>query len=345
MALETQREDLSRRLLFLRDRELRQERPRDGRPVYQPLLNDHQPMAPAYPAYLHRRAQVPEPPPYLPEEFEEARSPPRRLFNFQQHVARARANPAGDAFGPIPQGVAPAQLHRPAAQAPARDRWLGLGGGFFGLGAAPGQERAAPGPHLPRFPEPDFFEVPVPLPLYRHGVDLTATGLAHGAAYPIECTVCGDDLKGLNFATLVCGHPYCDDCIQQLFTVSFKDEQLFPPRCCFGLISIASVKAFLTPEIESEFAAKSKEYGTKNRTYCANRQCGVFLLPLAAATSVECSACETFTCIACKSQQHDGECPKDEGTDQLEALVKKEGWKRCPHCNRVIELQDGCNHI
>ena len=293
MALERQREDLSRHFLLLRDRELRRPRPGGEGTNYRPLLNDHQPMAPAHPP---RRPQIPGPlPRYHFPGFEVERAP---------------------IGGDILPGFGAA-----------------IDGRLDGFDLPP-----------PRYPEFAEF-LAWPARHNRHIAEPTGPGLALGAVCHVTCTICGDELKDIEYALPLCRHPYCGDCIKELFTHSFLDEQLFPPQCCHIPIPIASVKTFLTPEIEKEFATKSTEYKTKNRIYCANRKCGVFVSPAAGATSLECSSCKTKTCIACKNEQHEGECPKDEAAEKLEALVKKKGWKRCPNCSRVIELQDGCNHI
>jgi hypothetical protein len=53
----------------------------------------------------------------------------------------------------------------------------------------------------------------------------------------------------------------------------------------------------------------------------------------------------TRDCTMCKGGEHLGDCPKDSAILEVLELAKKEGWKRCSKCNRVIELKHGCNHI
>lgn len=47
-----------------------------------------------------------------------------------------------------------------------------------------------------------------------------------------DCVVCGDAKEYFEIMEMSCGHAYCRECVRELFTASFKDESLFPPRCC-----------------------------------------------------------------------------------------------------------------
>ncbi|XMA18656.1 hypothetical protein WAI453_011447 [Rhynchosporium graminicola] len=55
--------------------------------------------------------------------------------------------------------------------------------------------------------------------------------------------------------------------------------------------------------------------------------------------------CFTVTCKICKGPAHQHDCPQDAATQQVLQLAAAEGWKRCAHCKRMIELKVGCNHI
>ncbi|KAK3700515.1 hypothetical protein LTR37_015916 [Vermiconidia calcicola] len=45
------------------------------------------------------------------------------------------------------------------------------------------------------------------------------------------CVACGDEKDFFEVARVPCNHEYCRPCLESLFTLSMKDETLFPPRC------------------------------------------------------------------------------------------------------------------
>lgn len=148
------------------------------------------------------------------------------------------------------------------------------------------------------------------------------------------------------FAT-PCGHQHCVPCLLEVFTRSFVDEELYPPRCCRLPIDIESVGHLFTTEVVNTFHEKGIEFGTKDRTYCSQPKCSIFLKPEAIynASSALCPACDTRTCLLCKAAAHIGDCSDDEGTRQLRELAEEEGWRACPSCKRMVELRSGCYHI
>ncbi|KAL2063273.1 hypothetical protein VTL71DRAFT_5078 [Oculimacula yallundae] len=163
------------------------------------------------------------------------------------------------------------------------------------------------------------------------------------------CTACGDSFVSNDIVIFACEeqHAYCFDCLTELFNLSFRDEELYPPRCCKELIPLAALGTHLTLEIEVTFLAKGIEYGTKDRVYCSGNECGAFLAPgmLVTPHVAQCLTCRTKTCTICKSKAHEGDCPEDEASNQLQALAESKGWKRCPGCQRMVELAIGCYHI
>ncbi len=161
------------------------------------------------------------------------------------------------------------------------------------------------------------------------------------------CLICEDQFVAEGLSTLPCGHRYCFECVVETFTRSFVDEELYPPRCCQQPITLESLDTHLTPELEITFYAKGVEYATMNRIYCSSPECGVFLTSdmFTGPDVAQCSICQTTTCTLCKGGTHEGDCPEDEGVNQLEALAEANGWKRCPTCQRMVELELGCYHM
>lgn len=159
-----------------------------------------------------------------------------------------------------------------------------------------------------------------------------------------RCVVCTEyryDLMGAP-----CDDLYCKSCIGQLFDHSISDESLFPPRCCREAIPLDSARPFLTRAKATEFKAKSLELSTKDRTYCNDKSCARFIPPdKIEGEKATCEICNLVTCTVCKSLSHEGECPEDPAHETFILAAKAAGFQKCYQCNRMVELNFGCNHI
>lgn len=156
----------------------------------------------------------------------------------------------------------------------------------------------------------------------------------------VNCTCCNDDIVLGDALTMACSHPYCRDCLSNLYTACTTDVSLFPPTCCKRDFDHDLVLPFLSQEAKTVFEAKQLELETKNRIYCAIEKCSAFIHPKHIKGQIaECQSCERLTCVFCRARFHVGKCD-----DAFMEVAKAAGWKRC-ECGRVIELYFGCNHI
>ncbi|TBU31363.1 hypothetical protein BD309DRAFT_542162 [Dichomitus squalens] len=171
-----------------------------------------------------------------------------------------------------------------------------------------------------------------------------------------ECVTCMERIDGAEIRT-PCGHYYDEQCIDQLFDAASKDEALFPPTCCGKRIPLASVRDHLSPTTLASFEDKRREFGSQRRVYCAKASCSRFLSVQYDSTRLTMSAprlrcpdpeCGTVTCMRCKLEVKEGvhhRCDKDvEDVNALE-LGERSGWARCPGCETMIELNQGCYHM
>ena len=162
-----------------------------------------------------------------------------------------------------------------------------------------------------------------------------------------ECVVCGDKKSYFGVADLICGHHYCRNCLHELFRESFRDESLFPPRCCRQPIDMATIDIFMTKDLKEQFAEKTIEFNTKDKTYCANKQCSTFIKPDSITDDIaHCPKCGISTCVYCKNESHLGrECQEDPAMKSTLALAETKGWQRCGECKTMIEHKYGCWHM
>ncbi|KAK8156557.1 hypothetical protein BKA80DRAFT_337170 [Phyllosticta citrichinensis] len=161
-----------------------------------------------------------------------------------------------------------------------------------------------------------------------------------------ECVACATQ-KSHDIARAPCGHEYCGECLDHLFSDSTKDESLYPPRCCRIPIPFSSVRFVLDKKVAEEFKSKVPELETKDRTFCFVPTCSAWIHPDLIKNDVgRCPKCKMATCSLCKGEAHGlGECPKDEQTLQLLRLAEELKWQRCYQCRAMIEIDTGCYHM
>ncbi|KAI9648544.1 E3 ubiquitin-protein ligase arih2 [Ciborinia camelliae] len=164
----------------------------------------------------------------------------------------------------------------------------------------------------------------------------------------IKCTICQESHSHQRVVNLSCGCMYCSVCLQRRFIRAIEAEYMFPAKCCDYAIDVTLVRHFLTLDILRDYEAKAIEYGATERVYCANRICSEFIAKeniqgdKAFCTN---SPCDTVTCVKCKGEWHERDCPVDEALQLVLAEAKKHAWKRCEKCGTLIEHADGCAHM
>lgn len=161
-----------------------------------------------------------------------------------------------------------------------------------------------------------------------------------------QCTACDSEKSLFDVFRTPCGHDYCKECLSTLFQLATTDETLFPPRCCRQEIPLQFVKLYLSSTLFRAFEKKSIEFKSSNRTYCCQPTCSSFISSDDVnGERATCTACGAHTCTICKNSAHDGDCPKDAAIQQTLETGRAQGWQRCYHCRRLVELDMGCNHI
>ncbi len=161
------------------------------------------------------------------------------------------------------------------------------------------------------------------------------------------CVICEDvQSTEADILTAPCAHNYCRACITEVFQNAIRDEELFPPRCCTQPLPVDQAKHFLTTELAKTFDEKAIEFTTPNRIYCSDSKCVAFVPPQKIIADVAvCRKCSHKTCVTCRESAHVGECQKNPQLVLLLKTAKKEGWKQCYNCNRMISITTGCNHM
>lgn len=164
-----------------------------------------------------------------------------------------------------------------------------------------------------------------------------------------ECVVCTERYDVDHAWQAPCSHWYCDRDPQDLFRRSMTDQTLFSPRCCRQDIPFDDVQPFLGPQLSDEFEGRREELTAakdNTGTYCYVATCSAFIKDSDKEdTAGTCQSCGQQTCIPCKHEAHEGDCPQDEALRQTRQLAQQQGWQQCPDCQRTVELNIGCNHM
>lgn len=168
----------------------------------------------------------------------------------------------------------------------------------------------------------------------------------HAAVLTFDCIICQDRVDADGSWQVPCGHYYCDGCLNEMFRVAMTDEQAYPPRCCRQTVVFENVQHVLNRKLADEFAAKKEELDDSKPTYCHVPTCSTYIgQDTKDGGTAVCSKCGDKTCILCKQGVHEGDCETDEAIQETMRLAESQGWKRCPQCERIVELRIGCNHM
>lgn len=156
-----------------------------------------------------------------------------------------------------------------------------------------------------------------------------------------DCVACLECKSYNDLPRAACGHWYCRTCLTNLFESAFKDDSLFPPRCCRQEIRVCP-----SYDIFRRFHQKMVEHNTSDKTYCCRPPCSAFIPPTRILyKQAACPVCDANTCTVCKKASHSGECSSDRATEQLLELAQEQRWQRCFKCQQIVEMERGCNHI
>jgi hypothetical protein len=166
-----------------------------------------------------------------------------------------------------------------------------------------------------------------------------------------ECSSCFEVPSDEDILELSCPseddikHAYCRTCLRSMFEAATTDSSLFPPRCCDPL-QLSDCRPFLSKDLITKFEEKKEELETPNRVYCSKAKCSKWIKPVNIRAGVAtCAECSRKTCTSCKTRRHRGLCPDDKDVKALLALAEEKGWKSCPECKNLVELDVGCYHM
>ena len=162
----------------------------------------------------------------------------------------------------------------------------------------------------------------------------------------LHCIACASRLVRNDLVELRCGDLWCRSCLERVFECAMKDETVYPPRCCVSTISLKSVRHHIPKRLFREYQAKQLELSTRDKTYCHKLRCSAFIAPHSIHNGQAiCQKCRSKTCAKCRQEWHFGPCPEFGDVHDFMKFAESRRWKRCPECRRMVEREEGCNHM
>ena len=94
------------------------------------------------------------------------------------------------------------------------------------------------------------------------------------------CPACGEVVALQEIVYLVCGHPWCSDCLNNNIRASLSSRRNWPPRCCRYMrdgIDLSTIQNHLEDDVLLRLIEVGEEYTSKNPTFCFDPKCGAFI--------------------------------------------------------------------
>lgn len=169
---------------------------------------------------------------------------------------------------------------------------------------------------------------------------------------PPQCLACDEEIQGRQVkACFYCDSRWCCDCLRTNILTALNYPELFPPKCCDKILHFDVAKDILPAADYDKYKARFEEFCTTKPVYCANLECATFLPPRVSRPTnrghVYCPSCHNTTCSKCKelveiAAEFNHICTT---ADEMVAMMKQYGYKRCPRCDMGVAKMHGCSHV
>ncbi|KAI0062805.1 hypothetical protein BV25DRAFT_1915927 [Artomyces pyxidatus] len=175
-----------------------------------------------------------------------------------------------------------------------------------------------------------------------------------------ECNICFDNYpEALAMRLEPCRHAFCSGCVLE-YVATRLEQNKFPvpcPVCAVGTsvidpgrityeeldhLNLTSAQREKWTELEMADVSVHIQCRRCQRSAYVDKQ------DLSEMKLVNCpfGDCSYVWCQACQQEIIPGRPPhRCDGTDKLDRLMAKKGWKYCPTCNTPIQKAAGCDHI
>lgn len=165
------------------------------------------------------------------------------------------------------------------------------------------------------------------------------------------CTICWTTAE--DPVTLVCGHLYCAECLEELCRSSSSDNGDFSIICrgmndtCKRVLSLTEIEHYLSSKAFEEVLRVSFSSYIRRRadvySYCPTPDCGfIYTRTETASTTSTCLNCMAVTCRSCRAQHGSTSCAdymyeRDGCEEAFNTYMRENDGKNCPRCTTHIQ--------
>lgn len=180
-----------------------------------------------------------------------------------------------------------------------------------------------------------------------------------------DCPLCFTTSSYNDSVELDCLHRFCRECFLNMLEVKIrekcvKDEELkCPMPNCDCVITVPQVEGVTkgTPLwerfLESRYELWRPDMGQDHYCMCPDPKCSARFLAPATMKEVKCPACRASFCAKCCQHHPKKTCEEhrkwlqenDSSERELQELIEREKWQRCPVCKAACARSQGCNYM
>lgn len=146
-----------------------------------------------------------------------------------------------------------------------------------------------------------------------------------------RCTFCLSKKSLSDVVQSPCGHDQCKECLVEFFTLTTKDEALFPAQYCGQVIPFGFARQYPGAASIHTAEEKSIEFEFSDRTYCSRAIASDHI----DGERATCLACGSHTCTICKNNAHNIDCPEGTATQEILESGRGQGRQRRYSCRRL----------